>query len=218
MPQRAGRVKVLTGPAPSASDEPVGVPLPDAELAYVGQIPLGCEPGELLGKLIRDVGWRQEHITMFGRTLRQPRLVAWYGDAQARYAYSGTVLEPVPWTGMLSSLRDAVEQAAGGRFNSVLLNYYRDGNDAMGLHADDEPELGPAPVIASLSLGATRTLYFRHRTRRDLATFNLSLPSGSLLVMRGTTQQYWKHGLRRVSRPCGPRVNLTFRRIITSGC
>ena len=167
--------------------------------------------------MCRDVAvaMAQQHLTGFQRYIGGPQPAP---ERVLQVVYPGTVLEPVPWTGMLSSLRDAVEQAAGGRFNSVLLNYYRDGNDAMGLHADDEPELGPAPVIASLSLGATRTLYFRHRTRRDLATFNLPLPSGSLLVMRGTTQQYWKHGLRRVSRPCGPRVNLTFRRIITAGC
>ncbi len=101
----------------------------------------------------------------------------------------------------------------GSSFNSVLLNYYRDGRDSMGLHADDEPELGPEPVIASLSLGATRNLYFRHRRCKELATVNVPLPSRSLLVMRGETQRNWKHGIRKVARPCGPRVNLTFRHI-----
>ncbi len=194
--------------------EPESLTLPGAELLFFSQFDTGMDPVLLLGQLLDEIEWQQEEITLFGRTVLQPRLVAWYGDAGATYTYSGVRHDPLPWTGVLTQLRSQVEAAVGSPFNSVLLNYYRDHRDAMGLHADDEPELGPEPVIASLSLGAQRTLYFRHRTRRDLVTFNLPLPPGSLLVMRGTTQQNWKHGLRRLSRPCGPRVNLTFRRIL----
>src|SRR5690606_28336171 len=100
------------------------------------------------------------------------------------------------------------------RFNSVLLNYYRDHDDRMGLHSDDEPELGKNPTIGSLSLGAERTFLLRHKKRRDLRPVRIRLASGSLLVMRGETQHRWKHGVETERRPCGPRVNLTFRRIV----
>ncbi|MEE4146749.1 MAG: alpha-ketoglutarate-dependent dioxygenase AlkB [Halieaceae bacterium] len=194
--------------------EPESLPLPDGELLLYTGLRLGCREDSLLRRLIDDVDWRQEHVTLFGKTHKQPRLVAWYGDREARYRYSGKTYDPHPWDNTLLRLKALAEQASASRFNSVLLNYYRDGRDAMGLHADDEPELGPEPVIASLSLGATRTLYFRHRFRRELATVNVPLPSGSLLVMRGATQRNWKHGIRKLSRPCGPRINLTFRQIL----
>jgi alkylated DNA repair dioxygenase AlkB len=185
--------------------------LPDAELLFCERVDLGCDPYELLQQLIDDCRWQAETVTLFGKTYPQPRLIAWYGDAGTDYTYSGTRHVPLPWTNELLQLRDRVQQLTGSRYNSVLLNLYRDGSDSMGLHADDEPELGENPVIASLSLGEQRTLYFRHRHRRDLETFNLPLPHASLLVMRGTTQRNWKHGIRKSPRPLGPRVNLTFR-------
>lgn len=190
--------------------EPQRLPLPDASLLLYSGLSLGNEE-TVMRRLIDGIHWRQEYITLFGKTHKQPRLVAWYGDRNAVYTYSGKAYTPRPWTEELLRLRDLVEVAAASRFNSVLLNYYRDGRDAMGLHADDEPELGPEPVIASLSLGATRKLYFQHRFRRDLDTVTLPLQSGSLLVMGGQTQRYWKHGLRKTSRACEPRINLTFR-------
>ncbi len=130
-------------------------------------------------------------------------------------AASGVTVNLVTGKGdaLLTRLKARVEQVTGSRFNSVLLNYYRDQRDSMGLHADDEPELGAEPVIASLSLGEERKLVFRHRSRRELTTVSVPLPSGSLLVMRGPTQRHWKHGIRKLTRPCGPRVNLTFRRV-----
>jgi alkylated DNA repair dioxygenase AlkB len=145
----------------------------------------------------------------------QPRLTAWYGDATARYSYSGLDLTPQPWTPALLALRTQVEQATGVTFNSVLLNLYRTGQDSMGWHADDEPELGPEPVIASISLGATRRFRLRPRHSQQLphAPLGLDLPSGSLLVMRGTTQQHWQHAVPKTARPVGPRLNLTFRTI-----
>jgi len=199
--------------------DPVGIPvdLPDAELLLYPRPDLGIEPERLLAALIRDTPWQQREITLFGRRHLQPRLVAWYGDEGACYTYSRARFEPLPWSPGLAALRDRISDLAGQRFNSVLLNYYRDQHDAMGLHADDEPELGPEPVIASLSLGEARKLTFRHRSRRDFPPFQLPLPSGSLLLMRGGTQRHWKHGLRRLSRPCAARVNLTFRQVALAG-
>jgi alkylated DNA repair dioxygenase AlkB len=187
------------------------LPLQDAELLFCDCVDLGCAPDLLMQQLIAECQWRQETVTLFGKTHPQPRLIAWYGDKGADYTYSGTRHAPLDWTPELLRLRNAVETFTGSRYNSVLLNLYRDENDAMGLHADDEPELGAEPVIASLSLGEQRTLFFRHRHRRDIETFNLPLPPASLLVMRGPTQQNWKHGIRKRRRPLGPRLNLTFR-------
>lgn len=197
-----------------AGDAPHLLPVPDAEIRYWPRLPLPQSPETLLRALIDDTPWRAEEIVILGRRHLQPRLTAWYGDPGSRYRYSGLELEPLPWTGTLRDIRQAVETVAGTSFNSVLLNYYRDHRDAMGLHSDDEPELGPEPAIASLSLGEMRTLTLRHRRRRELAPIRLPLESGSLLLMTGKTQRNWKHGVARERRPCGPRVNLTFRRIL----
>ncbi|TDG11640.1 alpha-ketoglutarate-dependent dioxygenase AlkB [Seongchinamella unica] len=187
------------------------LPLEDADLLFSSRIQLGLDGADVLRVLVEQTPWAQETIQLYGKRYLQPRLTAWYGAAEARYRYSGKTYEPLPFTPLLLQLKQTVEQASGAAYNSVLLNYYRDGADSMGLHADDEPELGPMPCIASLSLGETRDLYFRHRHRRDLATFKLALPSASLLVMRGRTQANWKHGIRKLARPCGARLNLTFR-------
>ena len=199
-----------------SSSEPTALQLPGAELQFYQRFELGCDHSALLHQLIADTQWQQEDITLFGKTHAQPRLIAWHGDKEARYSYSGISHEPLPWTEQLQKLRLQVQDASGHKFNSVLLNYYRDQNDSMGLHADDEPELGPEPAIASLSLGEERILYFKHKFRRDLTTVNLPLPSSSLLLMRGATQRNWKHGLRKSRKPCGPRVNLTFRLVLGS--
>jgi alkylated DNA repair dioxygenase AlkB len=187
------------------------LPLKDAELLFCERVDLGCAPDMLMQQLVADCQWRQETVTLFGKTHPQPRLIAWYGDKGTDYTYSGTRHTPLDWTPELLRLRNALQTFTGSRYNSVLLNLYRDESDAMGLHADDEPELGDEPVIASLSLGEQRTLFFRHRHRRDIETFNLPLPPASLLVMRGPTQRNWKHGIRKRRKPLGPRLNLTFR-------
>ena len=187
------------------------LPLVDAELWFWPQADLDQDYAQLLNTLICDSSWRQEEITVYGKAYRQPRLSAWCGALG--YSYSGIRLEPEPWTRTLLDIRQQVQCLAGQDFNSVLLNYYRDQNDRMGMHSDDESELGQQPVIASLSLGETRTLLLRHKTRKDLKTIKLPLPSGSLLVMRGDTQQHWRHGINSERSPCGARVNLTFRTV-----
>jgi alkylated DNA repair dioxygenase AlkB len=187
------------------------IALPQADLLFDPAFLPPAEAAALLAQLIAEVAWEQRAIRIFGQQVPQPRLTAWHGDPAARYTYSGLTWEPRPWSPALQALRLRVEAATGTRFNSVLLNYYRDGRDSMGWHADDEPELGPAPAIASLSLGAPRR--FRLRPQGSLAhpPLGLDLPSGSLLLMRGPTQQHWQHALPKTARPVGPRLNLTFR-------
>lgn len=198
-----------TGPAADADER---LPLVDGELLLWRRVDLGRNEDELMHRLIADCDWRQERITVYGKPYLQPRLSAWYGDCA--YRYSGIRLEPEPLSPLLTDLKRRVEDLTASEFNSVLLNYYRDHNDSMGMHADDERELGPQPVIASLSLGATRQFRLKHRHDRERPTINLPLPSGSLLLMRGETQRYWKHGIARQRAACGARLNLTFRKIV----
>ena len=193
------------------------LPLVRAELGYLRGLPLGESPEALLARLIEEIPWRQESIVLWGRRIPQPRLISWHGDSGARYRYSGLVLEPQAWTAALHQIKRTVEAQVGVAFNSVLANYYRDHRDSMGLHSDDEPELGDRPIIASVSLGAERSLVFRARNRLVAPPYRLRLESGSLLVMRGETQRFWRHQLPKQTRPCGPRVNLTFRTIL-GGC
>ena len=187
------------------------VALPQADLRFDPAFLPPAESVALLAQLIAEVAWEQRTIRIFGQQIPQPRLTAWYGDPAARYTYSGLTWEPLPWSPALQALRQRVEAATDTRFNSVLLNYYRDGRDSMGWHADDEPELGPAPAIASLSLGATRRFRLRPQGGSTHPPLGLDLPSGSLLLMRGPTQQHWQHALPKTARPVGPRLNLTFR-------
>ena len=191
--------------------------LDGAELLYDAAPDLGAAADALLDELVAGLAWRQERVRVRGREHDQPRLTAWYGDPGAAYRYSGLVLEPLAWTSRLADLRARVEVLAGARFNSVLANLYRDGGDGMGFHSDDEPELGPRPVIASLSLGEPRTLAFRSRRDKSAPAVKVPLASGSLLVMRGDTQANWRHGVAKSARAMGPRVNLTFRRILPAG-
>ena len=168
------------------------------------------EAARLFDELRRTIDWQQESILMFGRRVLVPRLVAWHGDPGTSYTYSGTLHEPLPWTAPLARIRDRAAELCGARFNAVLLNLYRDGRDGMGWHADDEAELGRDPVIASVSLGATRRFCLRHRKRRNLK-LDVPLPHGSLLCMSGPTQHHWLHALPKTRAAVGERINLTFR-------
>ncbi len=171
----------------------------------------------LYEELASVICWSRHRLRVFGREVDAPRLSCWIGDHNADYRYSGTSFRPEPWPAVLAPVRDAVSQAAGVAFNSVLANLYRDGQDAMGWHSDDERELGPEPIIASLSLGATRRFVFKARrpdAEGQFARHVLALPHGSLLIMRGATQACFRHALPRTTRPVGPRINLTFRQIL----
>jgi alkylated DNA repair dioxygenase AlkB len=174
------------------------------------------EADRALERLWRELDWSQREITLFGRRLMQPRLIAWYGEPGAVYSYSGLTLVPLPWHPLLQKLKKRVEAFSGCRFDSVLANAYRDGRDSMGWHSDDERELGPEPVIASLSLGAPRRFLLRPRTRSTGeagGTIALSLTHGSMLLMKGKSQRRFQHALPRTKRPVGLRINLTYRRV-----
>jgi alkylated DNA repair dioxygenase AlkB len=174
------------------------------------------EADRVFERLWRELDWSQREITLFGRRLMQPRLIAWYGDPGAVYSYSGLTLAPLPWHPLLQQLKTRVEGFSGSRFDSVLANAYRDGRDSMGWHSDDEKELGPEPVIASLSLGAPRRFLLRPKTRpagERGGTIAVSLAHGSMLLMKGVSQQRFQHSLPRTKRPVGLRINLTYRRV-----
>jgi alkylated DNA repair dioxygenase AlkB len=175
---------------------------------------IGAEEADAhLAGLIVETPWASRTIRIAGREVREPRLTAWYGDSEAEYTYSGITLQPHPWTPRLAELRARVQTAAASVFNSVLLNYYRDERDSMGLHADKEPELGTNPTIASLSFGASRRFILKP-VRVEGEIIELQLTSGSLVVMSGTTQHSWKHGVPKERTPTGARVNLTFRYVV----
>jgi len=199
----------LFGPAPALGL----LPMPDAEVLHLGRPDLPAPTNALLATLIAHTPWRADRITLWGKSFLQPRLSAWYGDPSKRYTYSGLTLQPLPWTPLLLDIKRAVEAAAEHAFDSVLLNYYRNEQDSMGFHSDDEAELGPDPVIASLSLGASRDFVFKHRQRKDLKPVRIALDDGTLIVMKGPTQGHWLHGIEKKKSPIGPRINLTFRTI-----
>ena len=169
------------------------------------------EADALLAALREQVPWEVHRIRMFGREVDSPRLSCWIGDPGTVYTYSRTRFTPRAWPAALMPVRGRLRDAVGEDFNSVLANRYRDGRDRMGWHSDDEPELGPQPVIASVSLGATRR--FALKPRGEGTPLSLDLPHGSLLVMRGDTQARYRHALPGTARPVAERINLTFRRI-----
>lgn len=182
--------------------------LRDAELTHFPRFFDAAECASLLETLLTETPWRQDTLKFGGKAVLVPRLQAWYGDRA--YGYSGLKLTPLPWTPVLDGIRRKVSGACGLEFNSALLNYYRDGNDSVAWHADDERELGPDPLIASLSLGATRRFELKHRVHR-LTKMNILLENGSLLLMGSGLQRHWVHQLPKDPGITLPRLNLTFR-------
>ncbi|WP_279362458.1 alpha-ketoglutarate-dependent dioxygenase AlkB family protein [Xanthomonas sacchari] len=187
--------------------------LPGADLRWYPEWLDPAVAAALCAQLLQDVTWEVHSIRLFGKLVDSPRLSCWIGDADASYRYSGTLFAPHPWPAALLPLRARLAAETGVAFNSVLANRYRDGRDAMGWHSDDERELGPTPMIASLSLGATRRFVLRHRQQPALRQA-LELTSGGLLLMAGDTQRLYRHALPRTAKPVGERINLTFRRIV----
>jgi alkylated DNA repair dioxygenase AlkB len=172
--------------------------------------------GTYLSELTDRIKWKQEPIRIMGKEIMQPRLTAWYGDPESSYAYSGITLRPTPWVEPLLRIKTQTENPSDCRFNSVLLNFYRDGNDSMGWHRDNEKSLGPDPIIGSVSLGATRRFKLRHKTEKG-ANLEILLTHGSFLLMKGSTQHNWYHSIPKQRNVNSPRINLTFRKILAGG-
>ena len=180
--------------------------------SWEGWLP-GPEAGALASALVRELALEQRHIVLFGKPVLQPRLIAWAGELP--YRYSGQTLEPRPWPSTVRTIAARVGDVAGAPFNHVLINRYRDGKDSMGYHADAEPELGPDPVVATLSLGQTRRFVLRRHERSDEAPLVLPLHDGGLLIMGGTCQRHYRHAIPRETRPgFAERISLTFRQVL----
>ena len=181
----------------------------DGIAEYIPGVLNDADAQRVFSALLAQIPWRDEAVFIFGRWVTVPRKTCWFGNAQAVYRYSGVTHDPVPWLPLLLELRTRMQAQARSEFNSVLANLYRDGCDSMGWHADNEPELGADPTIASLSLGATRLFSLQHRkTKRKV---NVMLENGSVLIMRGSLQRHWRHSLPKTTQITPPRINLTFR-------
>jgi alkylated DNA repair dioxygenase AlkB len=188
------------------------LPLQDADIRYYANFFDPETAARYFQTLLCEAAWEQRTLLVYGKRHPEPRLTAWYGDEGATYSYSGTTRYPKPWTPLLLEIRERVEQAADVRYNSLLVNQYRDGKDSVSWHSDDESGLGHNPSIASVSFGAIRAFQLRHRQDKHLR-HTIDLAPGSLLVMQGPTQHYWHHQVPKTSRLVGPRINLTFRAV-----
>ena len=185
------------------------LPVEQALFRYYPEFISPSAAAKLFDLLIRETPWRSDKVKVFGKWYDQPRLTAWYATSPRSYSYSGLNLDSLEMTDPLNSLLKSIEQKTDARFNSVLLNLYRDGKDSNGWHSDDEKELGPDPTIASVSLGEARVFQLKHKTTG--ATYKFTLKSGSLLLMGSRSQIEWKHQLPKTKTQVGPRINGTFR-------
>jgi alkylated DNA repair dioxygenase AlkB len=190
--------------------EKVTFDLPDASIEYFPNFFDENQSKELFEKLLKEIPWQQDDITVYGKTHPQPRLTALFGNEGKPYSYSNIVMHPHAWNPILMFIKNEIEEQCNENFTTVLLNLYRDGKDSNGWHADNEKELGRNPVIASVSFGAERSFHLKHNTIADTKQ-KIVLENGSLLIMKGTTQHFWKHQIAKTAKPTGPRINLTFR-------
>lgn len=192
--------------------EPFLLDLPDAEIIYYPQFFDKEQANKIYTELLQEIAWQQDTITIYGKTHPQPRLTALYGNEGKPYSYSNITMHPQPWNSLLQKIKYYIEATTESQFTTVLLNQYRDGKDSNGWHADNEKELGHNPIIASLSFGAERVFQLKHNTIVD-AKKSITLEHGSLLLMKGSTQHFWKHQIPKTAKPVGTRINLTFRSI-----
>lgn len=190
--------------------EKIHFELPDADIDYYPNFFDSNQSNQLFEKLQQDIPWQQDSITVFGKTHPQPRLTALFGNEGKPYSYSNIVMQPNPWNPFLVFIKNEIEEVCQENFTTVLLNYYRDGKDSNGWHADNEKELGENPVIASVSFGAERFFHLQHNTLKE-QKLKINLEHGSFLLMKGETQHFWKHQIPKTAKPIGPRINLTFR-------
>lgn len=190
--------------------EPIQFDVPDAEIIYYPRFFEALESDELYQELLQSIPWQQDDIKVFGKIHAQPRLTALFGNEGKSYSYSKINMQPHPWNQLLLYLKQKVAAVSETEFTTVLLNLYRDGKDSNGWHADNEKELGKNPIIASLSFGAARYFHLQHNNIKEMK-IKLLLEHGSLLIMKGTTQHFWKHQIPKTAKPIDPRINLTFR-------
>jgi alkylated DNA repair dioxygenase AlkB len=188
------------------------LPMQNAHVEYFPNWLTHPQATDLLEYFNNELAWQQASIQLYGKMHKIPRLQAWYGDPNTDYEYSKLKMTPLPWDNRLAKMKQACEQTCGHQFNSALANMYRDGNDSMGMHADNEPELGFEPVIASVSLGQTRRMNFKHIHSKE--TQRIQLEPGSLLIMKGATQANWQHGINKSKTQVGLRLNFTFRYVV----
>ena len=187
--------------------------LPDAKIKYYPDFIRAKEADKLFKLLINQTPWRNDPITLFGKTYPQPRMTSLHGHTTDAYGYSGIVMQPNPMSKPLLDIEKKLKAFTDETFTTVLLNLYRDGQDSNGWHADNEKELGQNPIIASVSLGSDRFFHLKHRNKKELR-FKILLKSGSLFFMEGETQTHWLHQIAKTAQPVGTRINLTFRKII----
>lgn len=190
--------------------EKITFDLPDAEIDYYPDFFNQEKANELFEKLKTEVPWQQDDITVYGKTHPQPRLTALYGNEGKPYGYSNIIMQPHSWSPLIMLIKNEIETVSNQNFTTVLLNNYRHGKDSNGWHADNEKELGHNPIIASVSFGAERVFQLKHNTIENLRQ-NIILQHGSLLVMQGTTQHFWKHQIPKTAKEIDSRINLTFR-------
>lgn len=184
----------------------------DGEVFYYPNFISWMESKQLLETLTSETPWRHDELIIFGKLIQTRRKVAWYADNSISYTYSGRTKIGLPWTPTLANLKSNIEEKLKSHFNGCLLNYYHDGQDGASWHADDEKSILPLSCIASISLGATRKFEFKHRQTQEKV--NIILEPGSLLAMKGSTQEYWIHQLPKSKKIKDPRLNLTFRQMI----
>ena len=193
--------------------EPIFLNLPDADVIYYPKFFGKSEAALLFQELLSETPWQQDQIKVFGKVHEQPRLTAFYGDSGKTLSYSGIKMQSHPWNENLLAIRKKIQTVCETEFNTVLLNYYRNGKDSNGWHADNEQYLGKNPVIASVTFGEARAFQMKHNTL-SIPTQKIILESGSLLLMKGTTQHFWKHQIPKTAKPIGARINLTFRVVL----
>lgn len=186
--------------------------LPDADMLYFPELYAADRANEIFNQLLKETHWQQDEITVFGKTHPQPRLTALYAENEKPYSYSNITMHPKPFTPLLKELKTDVEKHSNHSFSTVLLNLYRHGKDSNGWHSDDEKELAKNPVIASLSFGAERMFHLKHKFKHQQKA-KIALQHGSLLIMQGTTQHFWKHQISKTAKVVASRINLTFRLI-----
>ncbi|WP_299126037.1 alpha-ketoglutarate-dependent dioxygenase AlkB [uncultured Winogradskyella sp.] len=187
--------------------------LPNAELIYIPDFFSKEEANSYFKIIETKTNWQHDDITVFGKTYKQPRLTALFGESNQPYSYSNIVMYPKPFTQTLQTIKNKVEDLSNYNFNTLLINLYRDGNDSNGWHADNEKELGENPEIASVSFGEARPFHFKHRFLKD-QRHKLTLEHGSLLIMKGEMQHFWIHQIAKTKKQIKPRINLTFRSLL----